>query len=128
MPIESFYVDIIGNADSLVKAAGEGELAAGSLESRLGSVSGGMQTIGKSADEHIGGRAVHNVGLLDRAFNGVFGSIKNVVGSMVSMVGQTAGIGAIFGGAAGLAEGVKLALSYNEQMALIAAAYRNIGK
>ena len=43
------------------------------------------------------------------------------------MVGQTAGIGALFGVSAGLADGVKLAITYNSQMALITAAYKNMG-
>ena len=128
MPIESFFVDITGSSAGLIRAAGEGEAAAGSLESRLGKVGGSMGMIGSAANTHIGGTAVKNVSLLDRAFGGVLGSVKGVVGGMLSMVGQTAGIGALFGGGAFLVEGVKYAQQYNEQMALLAAAYRNVGQ
>jgi len=125
--LQEFFVDITGSSAGLIRAAGEGEAAAGSLESRLGGVSSGMGSIGSAASTHIGGTAVKNVSLLDRAFGGVINSVKGVIGSVVSMVGQTAGIGALFGGAAGLGYGVKLAQQYNEQMALIAATYRNVG-
>ena len=86
-----------------------------------------MGSIGSSASTHIGGTAVKNVSLLDKAFGSVGNSIKGALGGMLSMVGQTAGMGALFGGAAGLAEGVKLALSYNTSMGLITTAYKNMG-
>ena len=127
MTLESFFVDITGSSAGLIRAAGEGEAAAGSLESRLGSVSNGMGGIGKAAESEIGGKSVKNVSLLDKAFGSVGNSIKGALGGMLSMVGQTAGMGALFGGAAGLAEGVKLAISYNASMGLITTAYKNMG-
>ena len=86
-----------------------------------------MGGIGKAAESEIGGKGVKNVSLLDKAFGHVGNSIKGALGGMLSMVGQTAGIGALFGGGAFLVEGVKAAQKYNEEMALIAQAYRNMG-
>jgi len=127
MAIEEFYASITGNADGLIRAAGEGEAAAGSLESRMGAVNGGMSSLGTKGAAAVRG-STKEVSLLDKAFGGVFGSIKGVIGGMVGMIGQTAGIGALFGGAVGLVQGVKYAQDYNEQMALINAAYATMGK
>ena len=117
--VRSYFVDITGSSEGLIRAAGQGEAAAASLETRAGAVGTSFAGVGSAATTHLGGKATEQANVLERAVGKVDNAIKGAIGSVVSMGAQFAGLGAVMGFGAALDIGIKDAVSFQQKLLLI---------
>jgi len=116
-PIREFYAEITGSADGLIRAAGQGEAAAGSLERKVGGLGNSFAVVGKSATEHVGGVAAGAMGKLESAGDKVFGKIGSIIGNTARMGASFALLGAAGGAAGFLFSAAKSAEDFNVKLA-----------
>jgi hypothetical protein len=125
--VRSYFVELTGSSEGLVRSVGEGEAAAARLEGRVGTLGNSFQVVGSAANTHLGGTATSAVGKVHSAIGALDDRIKGMIGSIVSAGAQFATFGAAAGIGAFLFDGVKNAEDLNKQMAQLAQAEKDAG-